>query len=254
MHRDLVAEFRAGLFDGHVPVGVTARDPGEAAQRFAVYRNNVTQGLTKALALRFPVVQRLVGAEFFAAMARVFLEKEPPATPLLFAWGAGFPGFLRAFPPVRGLPYLPDVALLEWLRGEAYHAADAVPLSPEALVRGAGEAGAVRFGLHPSLRLFRSRFSAVTIWAANQPGQEPGALRADRSEAALILRDATDAVPVLTVSTGDLALVEALAAGQTLGAAATAASLAQRGHLPGPILMTLVRHGAITDLRKDSLP
>lgn len=254
MHRELVDDFRAGLFDGSLPAGVTARDPAEAGQRFAVYRNTVVQGLSKALALRFPVVERLVGNEFFGAMARVYLEREPPASPLLFAWGSGLPGFLRTFPPVRGLSYLSDVAQLEWLRGEAYHAADAEPLSPEALARAAGEAGRLRLGLHPSLRLFRTRVSAVTIWAANQPGQVPGALRADRDEAALILRDPSDAVPVLPVSTGDLALVAALTAGQTLAAAATAAALAEPGHQPGPILMTLARHGAITDLRKDTQP
>lgn len=254
MHRELVDAFRAGLFDGSLPAGVTARDPCEAGHRFAIYRNNVAQGLTKALAMRFPVVERLVGPEFFGAMARVYLDREPPTSPLLFAWGAGFPGFLQAFPPVRSLSYLPDVAQLEWLRGEAYHAADAEPLSPVALARAAGEAGAIRLGLHPSLRLFRSRVSAVTIWTVNQPGQVPGALRADRDEAALILRDPADAVPVLPVSPGDLALVAALAAGQTLMAAATAGALVEPGHQPGPILMTLARNGAITDLRKDTQP
>lgn len=255
MHRDLVEDFRAGLFDGHLPQGVTARDPAEAGQRFAVYRNNVAHGLSRALAQRFAVIERLVGAEFFAAMARVYLAAHPPASPRLFLWGGDFADFLAGFPPVRGLPYLPDVARLEWLRGEAYHAADAAPVPAEALARAAAAAGAVRLGLHPSLRLFRSRLAAVTIWQANQPGVTPPAsLDAGRPEAALILRDAADAVVVLPAGPGDMAMTEALAAGGTLMAAATAGALAQPGHAPGELLLTLARHGAITDILKDDQP
>ncbi|WP_310795039.1 HvfC/BufC N-terminal domain-containing protein [Neotabrizicola shimadae] len=254
MPRDLVGEFRAGLFGGTLPAGVTARDPAEAERRFAVYRNNVAYGLTRALAARFPVVERLVGAEFFGAMARVFIEAHPPRSPVLFHWGGAFPGFLERFPPVAGLPYLPEVARLEWLRGEAYHAADARPVTAGDLAAAAGSAGGLRIGLHPSLRLFRSRFSAVTIWAANQPGAEPsGPLTADRAEAAAVLRDTGDAVPVLPVTAGDLVLVETLAAGGTLMAAAAAAALAEPGHAPGTILLNLARHGAIISLRQDDL-
>lgn len=252
--RDLVGEFRAGLFGGPVPQGVTARDPAEAETRFAVYRNNVAYGLTRALATRFAVVERLVGAEFFGAMARVFIEAHPPCSPVLSRWGAEFAGFLERFPPVAALPYLPEVARLEWLRGEAYHAADARPVTAADLAAAAGAAGGLRIGLHPSLRLFRSRFSAVTIWAAHQPGAGPsGPLVADRAEAAVILRDTGDAVPVLPVAAGDLALVEGLADGGTLMAAAAAAALAEPGHAPGPILLNLALHGAIISLTQDDL-
>eukprot|EP01036_Dinobryon_divergens_P055409 gene55409-73990_t len=85
-----------------------AEAPDEAAQRFAVYRNNVAHSLTRALARRFPVVERLVGLEFFTAMARLYIEADLPASPQLFLWGEGFARFLQGFPPVRSLAYLPD--------------------------------------------------------------------------------------------------------------------------------------------------
>ena len=40
------------------------------ARRFAVYRNNVTVGLIGALEARYPVSRRIVGDDFFRAMAR----------------------------------------------------------------------------------------------------------------------------------------------------------------------------------------
>lgn len=112
-----LADFRAGLFSGSLPPGVTARDPAEAPRRFVVYRNNVIHSLSVALSRRFPVIERLVGAECFAGLARLFIESHPPESPVLLQWGGAFPGFLADCPPLAGLPYLADVARLELLRG-----------------------------------------------------------------------------------------------------------------------------------------
>jgi hypothetical protein len=51
-------------------------------RRFAVYRNNVAVGLVSALATRFPVVKRLVGDDFFRAMAHAYASVELPRSPL----------------------------------------------------------------------------------------------------------------------------------------------------------------------------
>lgn len=73
----LQAAFRAGIWSAEVPAGLTAPDPAEVAARFAVYRNNVAVGLRRAQAARYPAVERLVGAEFFAAAARLFAVRHP---------------------------------------------------------------------------------------------------------------------------------------------------------------------------------
>jgi hypothetical protein len=65
--------FAKSLLDRTVPVPVEIRNASRrrADRRFAVYRNNVAAGLANALAARFPVVKRLVGDEFFRAMAHI---------------------------------------------------------------------------------------------------------------------------------------------------------------------------------------
>src|SRR5919108_3746086 len=75
-----------------LPVAGAARQTSD--RRFAVYRNNVVASLTSALAERFPVVQRLVGEEFFRAMARAYVTQEPPRSPVLLHYGATFPAFV----------------------------------------------------------------------------------------------------------------------------------------------------------------
>ena len=87
--------------DRPIPDGVTAHNAAVPARRFAVYRNNVVVGLGKALRSRFPVVGKIVGEEFFAAMARLFVQQQPPRSPLLATYGDDFPAFIAAFEPAR---------------------------------------------------------------------------------------------------------------------------------------------------------
>ena len=254
-HAELTATFRSALASGALPPGVTARDPTEAGRRFAVYRNNVAHSLTRALATRFPVIERLLGAQFFAALAREFLTAHPPASPMLFRWGEAFPGFLKRFPPLADYPYLPDVARLEWLRGEAYHAPDAPAAGPASLAEAAQDPAARGARLHPSVRILQADYAARTIWQANQPEAEPPAeLDAGTPESTLILRDAADQVRVLPLRTGDPAFLQALMHGATLLAAAEAALRDQPGHDPGPLLLTLAQAGAITAFPYGKIP
>lgn len=242
--RGFTAAFHRGLMTGALPAGVTATDPAEAERRFAVYRNNVAHGLSRALAARFPVIERLVGAEFFAALARAYCAAHPPHSPQLFLWGDDFAAFLATFPPLRSLPYLPDVARLEWARGLAYHAADAAPAGPEALAAAAKAPGALHLRFHPSVQLLRARHAAVTIWAANQPGAQPQEIDAMRPEAALVLRDRADVVQVLPLTPAEAEVSAALLRGLPLLAAV--ALVTAPGFDPGTFLFTLLRHGALT--------
>jgi len=246
-HPDFVAAFGAGLRGGPLPAGLLARDMAEVERRFAVYRNNVAVSLTEALARRFPVIRRLVGEAFFAPLARLHAETDGPRSPVLAEWGEGFAAFLAAFPPLAAYPYLADVARIEWARGLAFHAADAPPVDPAKLSTADPER--LRMVLHPSVQLLRLAHPAVSIWARNQPGGQALPLR-QGPETALILRDASFAVPVRAVGAGDAAMVEAMLAGTRLSDAAGAAQEAEAGHDPNPLLLALMRAGAITDAQE----
>lgn len=245
MQPDHAAAFVDGLRRGVLPPGVTAHDPAEAARRFAVHRNNVTASLTRALAARFPVVEALVGAAFFAAMARDFIDADPPDSPLLFRYGARMPAFIARFPPAAALPWLACVARIEVARGEAFHAADAAPVAPARLAAAAAAGGDIRLTLHPSLRLLWSPHPAAAIWAAHQPG---GDLRVTAAgpQAVLIGRRPDFAVATEPLDPADHALAAALAAH---GSLARAAAAAPPGHDPAPLLARLIGHGLVTDAR-----
>ena len=126
-------------------------------------------GLVRALETRFPVVERLVGEEFFRAMAQVFVTEDPPRSPILFRYGSTFPGFIEKFAPAADVPFLADVARLELARGRAYHAADALPLPAEEFAMlDANKLASTGVRLHPSTELLTSSFPIVSIWRAHQ--------------------------------------------------------------------------------------
>lgn len=220
------------------------------ARRLDVHRNNVAHGLARLLADSFPVVEQLVGAEFFEAMAVEHVRQQPPRSPLLFDYGAGFADWIEGFEPVRSLPYLPDVARLEWMRQCASHAADVAVPSPAELAAPLSQPAqlpGLRALLHPSLALLRSEFGAVSIWAAHQRCNtevevELQGIDWHQPEAALTLRDATDCVLTLPLSGADAGFVAALADGQALG---DALQRAGEGVQLAPLLSLLIRHGAL---------
>lgn len=242
-HAEFTARFAAALTGAALPPGVSG---DEAETRFAVYRNTVAHSLGKALAARFPVIERLVGEAFFAAMAQVYLAAHRPESPVLQQWGRSFPDFLGGFEPLAAYPCMADVARIELARGVAFHAADAAPLNP------AGLAGAdparLRLGLHPSVQVLRLAHPGVAIWAANQPGAQPAPVPPG-PQIALILRRPDFSVPVTAISPGDAAMLEALAGGASLLAAAEAAQGHEPGHDPNPLLLHLVQSGALTEPR-----
>lgn len=189
---DLQRDLAAALLDSqkHPPSALTSHSGETIGARFAVYRRNVSASLIQVQEARFPVVARLVGTEFFRAMASSYVAQSPPLSPALVTYGGGFPEFIAAFAPAADLPYLPDVARLEWLQHEAYHAADAEPLDAAILAALPAERLAdVRFALHPSLRLLSSAFPVIAIWRTNTHDAEVAAIDlAAGGEDALILR------------------------------------------------------------------
>lgn len=214
--------------DAPCPAGLKTWNGSDPAQRFAVHRNNVVVSLVDALADSYPAVQALVGEDFFRAMAAEFVRGNPPRSPVLAWYGAGFADFLEGFPPAAGLPYLADVARLEWLRVEAWHAADADPLplaEISALLADAAALPALRLALHPALRLLRSAHPVVSIWAAHQADDVAAALGAidfAAAEVALVVREGIE-VAILRIEPGAAAFIGHLLDGATFGEAAAAA-------------------------------
>jgi putative DNA-binding protein len=219
------AAFAGSLLDpGRATPSVVAGPAGKAAaKRYNVYRNNVTVGLIDALAATYPAVQRITGVEFFRAMARSHVRATPPTSPLLFEYGRAFPDFIERYEYARSMRCLADAARIERAWFDAYHAADAEPLAPAALVSVPQQRLAdLVFVPHPATRIVRSRFAAVTIVASNRSNDPEARIDASIPEDALITRPNLDVV-LRRLPPGGATFLENLMSGQSLGEAAASA-------------------------------
>lgn len=224
---ELQAGFRAALLGGD-EAGVAAQilpDRLGVPARLGVYRHHVLTTLTTTLESTFPVVCRLVDPRFFGWLADHFIRAYPPAGPCLFEYGADFPGFVRAFPACTHLPWLADVAALEWAMNAALHAPDAVPLDPRHLHPIAPpELGRLVVRLDPSVTLLGSEWPVDAIWRANQPDADPThTVKLDSGPVRLEVRRDGDDVVFRALPPGAFALRRALADGCTLEAAVDSA-------------------------------
>jgi Putative DNA-binding domain len=158
--------FAAALIDRSLPApdGISSRQGSPLERRFDVYRNSISASLTEALAVRYPVVNRLAGDAFFRAMSRHYVLSHLPTSPVLIQYGGGYPDFIAEFEPATGVPYLADVARLESAWWEAYHSADARPVSVEALAALPGDAlPGLRLELLPSVKAVASNWPIVSL-------------------------------------------------------------------------------------------
>jgi len=141
--------------------------------RLDIYRNTFLLSLTKALQLCFPVVQRLVGEDFFEGAAQIFITEHPPRAAWLDQYGGEFPDFLRLFAPATSVTYLGDVAELEWAVNCVLHAPDAAPLDVATLSAiDPEDQNRICFVASPSIRLLYLGHPVDDVWRAVLAGDD----------------------------------------------------------------------------------
>lgn len=237
--------------DQPCPAGLKTWNGSDPSVRYAVYRNNVASSLIDALADTFPVVEQLVGTDFFRAMAHCYVRESPPASRLLVRYGEYFPDFVENFPPVASLPYLADVARLEWMRVRAYHAADAIPLAHgeiAMMLADSQQLERMTLTLHPSLQLLSSRYAVQSLWAAHQGVLEIETVDPLIAEDALVWRHGLD-VEVAAIPAAGSGFVQGLLDGHCLHDAAAAALALDEQFDVGVPLGHLIRSELIVGIR-----
>ena len=219
-------------------------------KRFDVYRNNVTLGLMRALQANFPAIRRLVGAEFFDAMAVDYVRAHPPQSRLLFEFGAHLPEFLHAAPALQAYSYLPDVARFEWAWLQSFHEADAPVLDAENLTNAINaNPDALYLAMHPAARLLHAPNAFFRIAEASREGRSLQGIAAAEPEFCLITRPAIT-MQCRCIAPSEYEFLHAIAAGNSLQQAAeTALDVQDDFDLPAAITL-LVTAGFCTAATK----
>lgn len=226
----------------------------DPAARIAVYRNNVLGNYRHALAATYPVVRRLVGGPIFDAAIAAFVRAYPSVHGDVNRYGGDMARFLTAYPPASAQAHLPDVARLEWALDQANIAADAPALDLAALACVPVDAlGGLRFALHPSAQIIKSRHAIFRLWQVNQPGYAgDGHVERQVGGDLLLVRRAPDGVVIERLAPGEHAFLTALARRRRLDDAEQRGAAAEAAFDLGEVLKRHVAAQTIVAFRAPS--
>ena len=217
--RDLQRAFAAHLSGEDQPALIAEIAP--AATRLRIHRHHMLDSLASALAATFPTVQAVVGADFFGGLARAFIGQSLPGQPVLAEYGAGFAAFIAGHDACRDLPYLADVARLDWALNLAFHAPAGGRLTAADLAAmPADQLPSLRLGLAPGTVLVASPYPVDRIWAASQPGAAADPVDLATGSVRLLVLRRPDDSAFVALSAGEAAFVTGLGEGLSLEEAA----------------------------------
>lgn len=197
----------------------TASD--EAALRMAVYQNNYAHSLREALKDSYPVVLRLIGVDFFHALAMEFIQSNPPQQASLQSYGLGFIKFISDHEQCQQLPFLADIAQIEYLYIQCFHGPEQEAINLNHLIaEREDDLPNVVFGAHPNVYLVSSDYPSLDIWYANLE-DEVTEINLDECVPSRILIYRNDELQVETVQLNDMAYTfcDKLVAGQSISEA-----------------------------------
>lgn len=198
--RDLQSAFLQAIYTDEPLCADVLDKASQDANRFDIYRNNTRLGLTSILANSYPVLEQLVGEAFFANLARAYIKQYPQKAGDRHTFGAHLADFLRTFKPALSLPYLSDVARLEWATFYASLAPDALRLDFDTLSAHLVQEPELTLVLHPSASWVSQQFNGLEIWQAHQVQEVTPITLKEAPHTILVMRDEHDEVLFKTVS------------------------------------------------------
>jgi hypothetical protein len=185
-----------------------------------IYRSNGFAVAERALSGSFPTVQAILGDEGFAVLCKHLWRDSPPTSGDLGAYGDTLANYVAAQTDdaLVDLPFLSDVARLDWAIHQVERAADSTPLDPSRwALLSTPDLTRVHFEFAAATALIQSPHPIVSIYNAHQSNDfsalNQGA--ATRSENAWVHRNGFRAV-VSVMSDADANFTQALQRGSNL--------------------------------------
>jgi len=134
-----------------------------------IYKSNIFGALQKVLKEIYPVCHKLVGEDFFLYLMNAYIEKNISVSHDLGNYGGIVADFIADFEPAKSLPYLPDVARLEWAWHKQFTARNSPGMDFHKLAECYTDCGEkIIFSLPLDSILLCSSFPIHRIWEVNQ--------------------------------------------------------------------------------------
>ena len=138
-------------------------------RRISVYQHNVDGALVDYMAEAFPAVKGVVGEDYFTQMVRSYYREQPPSYGNIYQFGSDFAQSGKYFDH-RALPYLSDLAKLEWLLHSTYFAKQGVAVDMRSINQ--QQLMTMPVVLCPSMVVLESSFPIVAIHSQSLPSYQ----------------------------------------------------------------------------------
>lgn len=249
-------ELQASLMDAlferqHAVAAHLAADNVDPVRRIGIYANNLQHSLGAALAAVYPTVHELVGEQFFAGMASRYIRQHPSRSGNLQEFGAWMPDFIAGLEAAASLPYLADVARLDWAWHAVFHSVAAPACDAGAALSALAAApeasrAAAQMRWQPAARLLASAHPVFSIWRWHQlPASERETLNLEAGAEQLLIYSHAGDVHVMPLDAAEHGLLQAFNAGECLAAAAGAALAADPQFDLAPALARHLANGVL---------
>jgi len=164
-----------------------------ASRGLMAYQANGHALAERCLPAAYPVVAQLIGQDSVHALARDLWHRHPPVGGDLAQWGDALPAFLSDNDQLADVPYLADVARVEWALHRAASAPDADPDLPSFGRLSTEDPDSLTLRLAPGTEVIASDWPVVSLVNAHTTSEptlaEAGQRVRDRvSETAVVWR------------------------------------------------------------------
>lgn len=246
---DVQAQFRAAVVsrDGTVPAMLLA--PAPVAGRLEIYRRHFREALVRHIAGRFPTVEWLLGSTRMRPLAEQFVRAAPPTAPCMAEYGAGFIDALKWDPTTGDVPYIGDVAELDWLLG-GVSVAVSKPVLPIAALAAypADRLPDCGLRLQPGTRYLKSGWPVDDLVRVRLGDQLPDRMSFVPQKVALELSGARGQFRITRLDEPVMKFRAALAVGKTLGDAVDAGIAADAEFDFSLALATIFAEGLVIEI------
>lgn len=253
VQRWMRAKIREGKTDSPPatePVELNPQRSHAGEDRLPVYAGGYRARTRESLAESFEAIANVIGDKQFGELSKAYAQNFPSHDYNLSLMGRHLPEFLIKYSLTEKLPFLPDLAILEWCVALAFHAKLNPPVDPSMLNKvSINEWDKARFSFQPSVFVVRSSWPIGDIWETRaKPREEIDIDIASRPQNLLIFRDQFRVICKL-VDVTQAEILQLLLDGQPLGSACSRIA-AQEEH---PIFVTewfgsWIQSGLITNI------
>ena len=150
---------------GVIASQVVSTETLSAEERLSIYGNAYKTRLLEALASNFPFLHTCLGDDEFDVLGNAYIYQHPSCYRSIRWYGDRLPEFIKQGIQYQALPYLAEIAALDWMMTIVFDAKDASIVSLDQVALIAPEAWAeMRFVFHPSVHQLKFKWNVIEFW------------------------------------------------------------------------------------------